>query len=610
MENEIRRVESSSHKRFYKPSILCLIIFIFSCLLYANTINHEFAYDDFPFIVNNEFVQDGISGIPKILSSSYWDGNTSLHNVNYFSYRPIPAISFALETSLFNGQPFARHLIQVLLYAILCSLLFVLLKYLFPNHQPFALLIVCLLFAAHPLHTEIVANLKNRDELLGLLLAIIGLIFLFGKNNNFIKYIGSFFFILLAILSKETSIILIVACLAFSFIKNLRKPKAALLNCLPLIACLFIYFAIRLSMGGGNIIKFDPFDNPILFAESSGEILATKIWVLGKMQQLLWLPISLQYEYGFAEIVPTNFSNPLVHLSLLIHLILLGGLYYFRKNNLAVFAILLYFVTVAVIGNILYTFPVALAERFLFIPSLYICLLPAAIFMKFSEGSFKTYKIALLVLAAVLILFSFKTVKRNPVWKNNNTLFSHDVKVSDQSARANMHYGQLLLNEAKMKKSIDKPKVNLAIKYLNKAKNLKPNRWVTEINLALINAYKLNGQKEKAISLIRKGLEFDPSIPQLLLAETEILIQQNEFKKANEVLDKILKQSPNSYQAHWFKGFIAGSLGNLNEAIKWLEKAYQLNPNSKDVLKYLSKAYQESGNDKMFRKYSKLLKAL
>lgn len=59
-------------------------------------------YDDYPFIVNNQFVQQGIAGIPSIFSSSYWDGNENLHNVEYTSYRPIPAAGFAIEQALFG----------------------------------------------------------------------------------------------------------------------------------------------------------------------------------------------------------------------------------------------------------------------------------------------------------------------------------------------------------------------------------------------------------------------------------------------------------------------------------------------------------------------------
>lgn len=37
------------------------------------------------------------------------------------------------------------------------------------------ILLATLLFAAHPLHTEVVANIKSRDEILGLLFAILSL---------------------------------------------------------------------------------------------------------------------------------------------------------------------------------------------------------------------------------------------------------------------------------------------------------------------------------------------------------------------------------------------------------------------------------------------------
>ena len=593
---------------FEKKSFWVMLIFSISCLLYANTLNHQYAYDDMPFIVNNEFVQDGISGIPKILTSSYWDGNTKLHHVTFFSYRPVPAITFAIETELFKGNPFPRHLIQILLYALMCCLLFLFLQLLFPKIPIYIIGGICLLFVAHPLHTEIVANLKNRDELLGFLFATLGLWLLIEERlHKGIRYGIATLCFVLALLSKETAAILMGSLLLFTFFKNKGNLKSVLRLAIPTFISVGIYGVLRFILSSGQDYQgsISNYDNPILFANSLSETIATKICVLGKMQQLLWLPYSLQYEYGFAEIVPTSFANPMVWFSIVVHLLLFFVLYRFRQNNLVVWGIIVYFVSIGLIGNVFFSFPVALAERFLLIPSLYVCVLLVALMRPLlSNNKF----IPLGLGGLVFILFSMQTVNRNPAWANNKVLFKTDLPKTAESVRANIHYGRLLLEEAQTTK--DKNKVNKAIQHLEKAHRLKPDRIILENYLALFSAYKIIGNIPKAKEYLDACIQKDPNNIETRLYQSELYIELGKYDAAIKNLSVILQKSPNSYQALWYMGFIYGTQGNLPKAIEWLEKAYTVNPNSKDVCRYLSKAYGESGNAVEAQKYAQRLKKL
>ena len=83
----------------------------------------------------------------------------------------------------YAGNPHVSHLINALLYGVLCAVLYLtLLEMLNPRRVPgelrghFLAVAAALLFAAHPVHTEAVANIKGRDEilvLLGCLLAVL-----------------------------------------------------------------------------------------------------------------------------------------------------------------------------------------------------------------------------------------------------------------------------------------------------------------------------------------------------------------------------------------------------------------------------------------------------
>ena len=621
MENDSTNASQSLLDKLGNHYLACGIIFMVCCLLYANTLTHQYAYDDLPFIVNNEFVQDGFSGIGPILSSSYWDGNTALHNVGYFSYRPIPALSFALETALFQGNPFVRHLFQILFYALLCVCLFLLLRTLFPKTEPFLLLGICLLFAAHPLHTEIVANLKNRDELLGLLWATLGLFVLAknltdtdSKSKLFLNYGLGFLFVLLGLLSKETCLIFLAATMAFLFFRTFFNTQKTTLKpligiSLPMLFAFVVWWILRLVISGGQakISDISAFDNPILFATNSTEVLATKLYALGKMQQLLWLPYALQYDYGFAEIVPTSFANPMVWVAL-VSILLLGFLLYkCRKQELVVYAICIYFTSIAVMGNLFFVFPVALAERFLLIPSLFVCLLIASLF-KLKRLSSINKLVAPVLFSLIFILFSVKTISRNPVWHNNETLFTNDAKAATKSIRANFHYGNLLLDQAKASK--DKNKAKQAIQYFQKSIDLQSNKGVVETYLSMSKAYELLGNSEKANEYLQIAKGKSPENASTLLQVAQNHIQKKEFNQAQKILKQIIQKNPKSYQAHLYLGFTYGATNDLTQSIRYLEKAYQLNPNSTDVCRYLIQAYTQSGDTKAAQQYQSRLEKL
>jgi len=198
-----------------------VIVFLFSFLLYVNSISNDYNLDDELVTRNHRLTSKGISAIPEIFSSPYYQDASGYS----YEYRPIVLASFAIEHSLFGESAFVSHFINVLLYALVCLLLFVVLKKLlstYPAIVPFA---ITILFAAHTAHTEVVCSIKNRDELLGLgfgLLALLSVRYALNKN----KLAGFFITLVLycfALLSKSTyvsfAVLIPISALLFFSIK-------------------------------------------------------------------------------------------------------------------------------------------------------------------------------------------------------------------------------------------------------------------------------------------------------------------------------------------------------------------------------------------------------
>lgn len=150
-----------------KDLLIGLTMAVIGLVFYLNTTPNGFNMDDHLVMKDHRLASKGISAIPEIFNSYYYSDAQGYA----YGYRPVSLSTFALQYSLFGEDSGAAHFINVLLYALTGLLLYLLLAGLFKGNRPLALL-VCLLFMVHPLHTEVVASIKNRDELLAFLFAL------------------------------------------------------------------------------------------------------------------------------------------------------------------------------------------------------------------------------------------------------------------------------------------------------------------------------------------------------------------------------------------------------------------------------------------------------
>jgi hypothetical protein len=136
-------------------------VILFSFLLYANTINHDFTVDDGTVIANNNFTKKGVDGIKDIFTNSYragfWDRQEGL-------YRPLSVAMFAVEYQIGKGSPLPGHIMNIIFYILTSIVVLSVLKRILQNFHPLIPIAATLLFVAHPIHTEVVANIKSRDE--------------------------------------------------------------------------------------------------------------------------------------------------------------------------------------------------------------------------------------------------------------------------------------------------------------------------------------------------------------------------------------------------------------------------------------------------------------
>ncbi len=611
-----------SNHRFYQR-----IVFAFAFVIYANTLFNDYTQDDAIVIYDNMFTQDGVSGISGLLIHDTFygffktEGKAKL--VSGGRYRPLTPIMFAVEYQLFGASPGAGHFISVLLYSLLCLLIYKLLVLmLLPNMKEqkgfyLFVLFASLLFAAHPLHTEVVANIKGRDEIMSMMGAVLALYYSLkyvdSKRTVHILWASLAFF--LGLMAKETTITyLAVIPLAVYFFRSVSLSKA-IMPLAGVVASTVLFLVIRFSVLGMDFggAPMELMNNPYLKIDGNnyvsftfGEKTATIIYTLGKYIQLLIFPHPLTHDYYPRHVEIMSFGNWQVILSILTYLGMLVVAFRGLKNrSLFSFCILYFLITLSIVSNIVFPIGTNMSERFMFMPSLGFTVLVAFLLFKY----LKSQKILFGVFGVIIFLFSVKTFTRNFVWKNDFTLFTTDVKTSSNSAKVLNAAGGALVTESAKPKNASKKEamLNEAIPYLEKALTIHPNYKNASLLLGNANFYK--GDFEGAIKAYERTLQISPeyqdAIKNLAIAYREAGKKAGEVERNLEKAKKYLKRSvqlmDNDADAFRLLGIVHGMGGEHQEAIKYFTKVTEMQPESAISYVNLGKAYQYYGDDETSR---------
>ncbi len=222
-----------------KINSIILIITVF--LVFGNTVFNGYNLDDELVTKNNPLTsKEKKASFTELFTSPYHESG----GISY-GYRPITILSFWIEHRLFSESPFVSHVVNLILYGLLILLIYTLLQKLFKNTNPYILLFVSLLFALHPVHSETVASIKNRDEILSLLFftsaAILSLSWI--SKRNMLLIIGTTLLISFSILSKKSILpIIFFFPLVFYYIEKLSIRSFILLSaCFSLPLALFAF---------------------------------------------------------------------------------------------------------------------------------------------------------------------------------------------------------------------------------------------------------------------------------------------------------------------------------------------------------------------------------
>src|ERR1700722_8208792 len=130
-------------------TIAVLGLLLLAWVPYLNTLNNSFVYDDIPQLVDNPYVHS-FRYLGKIFGSTVWTFQGAQGVSNY--YRPLMTFAYLILYKFYGAMPFAYHLINISLEAVVVLLLFVVTERLFQDRL--LAFVAAALFALHPIHTE------------------------------------------------------------------------------------------------------------------------------------------------------------------------------------------------------------------------------------------------------------------------------------------------------------------------------------------------------------------------------------------------------------------------------------------------------------------------
>jgi tetratricopeptide (TPR) repeat protein len=452
-------------------------------LVYGQSLFGGFVFDD-RGIAEHAELWTGVDQVVQVASYPYWMVDAGL-------YRPVTLLSYLFNSLALGHGAFGFHLVNLLLYWGIGVLIYVLLRKLF-GKESFALLAAAF-FLVLPIHTEVVANISGRSELLALFFSLLTL---YEFTREAPRPWRAFLWMFLAIGSKETAIAALPLALLILHIREggvmsrlgevLRKHQYSIV---AICGGAGLYFFLRFLVLPGHFLGVETsiIENPLLFASAS-ERIATALSILWMYVEKTFVPLGLCSDYSYSQIPTHGFASLTT---------LLGGalllssafttLYFISKKPIVSFASAVFLFSFILVSNIPFPIGTIAGERLFFFPSLGFTILLAWLVAR---------QRALLILAGVLIaVYAALSFTRQSVWMSEERLFLNAAECAPQSVLSLSNAGTVYYFRGDYAK---------AEEYLLASKAIKPVYSKGLNNLGLV--YWKEGRTKDALAMYHAAL--------------------------------------------------------------------------------------------------------
>jgi len=510
----------------------CSIIFI-GFLLYFKILFYELTYlDDNVWVLDYHWYLKELSNILKVFLQP--------DLVTKVFYRPIIYLSFIVDAQMGGTSPFIYHLTNIVIHIINACLLFALLKKL--EYTKESALIFSLIFTVHPVLTQAVVWIPGRtDSLLSVFVLTSFISFLnYLCRQRRIHLLSHFIFLGLALLTKETAIVLPVMCCCYLFLigrqTNFSRNKKLFITSWVLVVGL--WFVVR------GMILNDSQNIGFLFAVKSVFLNSPAVFVyLGKV----FLPFNL-------SVLPILEDSTLGYgIATIVILSVFLWRSKTKRMNYVLFGLLwfLFFLLPSLVISFLKH------EYRVYLP-LVGCLI---VVLEIIGVDHKPSRRMFWSLAAVIIVFFMMTFQYSRQYKDRFTFWNNAVRTSPHSPLAHRNFGAMYHLEGNFEKA--------EIEY-KKALELNPRERMAHNNLGLI--YKARNLLREAENEYLLEIQINPTYDNVYSNLGLLYYDQKRYKEARLMWDKTIAVNPNYIQAYKYLAILLANQGNYEEARSYVKE--------------------------------------
>jgi protein O-mannosyl-transferase len=465
-----------------------LLLVALSILPYLNALPGDFVFDDRWLITGHEAVQ-GPFRLGSILTAPLIGGA-----IKTAIWRPVTTLSLALDWRIGGGHPFWFHLVNLIIYAGITVLWALLIRRLF-HSVPLAL-VGGLLFAAHPLHTEAVAWISGRGDLLAALFSLIALHLALAERPRVRPW--AFIAVLFAVGSKETAAIL--PLLVLHSLWATRRPDRPWswrfgVSC---FAPVLVFLVLRrLVTGIWLAASVDPMDNPLV-GTGMLERIPTVLDCAGRYFALLLVPGKLSLDYAPPVLERVRGVTPYL-IGGLLGAAGLVALAWGRGRKPEGWGALWALITFALASNLVLVAVTIFGERLLFLPSAGLLLIPAAAGLHWSAPSARRATVLRILLALALVGGVARTWARNADYRDELTLYTAGVRSAPKSFKMRVNLSVELAKRGQPQKALEEAREAVRLNPENR-----------DCRDALACALDSLGRKDEAVQVLEQTLRSDP----------------------------------------------------------------------------------------------------
>jgi len=538
-------------------ALISLAVAVVAVVVYLPTLSYEFVWDDNSLIVNNTVLAH--SGIKDIFSRDFWAGTRAEQEpaavLPY--YRPVTSLSFWLDQKIAGIKPWYFHLINVILGAGSAVLVVLVVWELL--HSAVWAGIAGLLFATHPNHTEAIAYVSGRSDLLvTLFLGFAGFALLRSlRKRNWRWWLVIPLGYGLALLSKESAFLFPLLVVWTPFLIQGRMPRGFWLVLLTLFL-----------IGAGYLgLRHQIFNQALPLPTDGARVNFFNIAnTFGLYIRMFFLPfehrVKIPLDPGFLKLTPL-----LIYAMLFALVTPLAAIR--RRFRVALWGYFWAIIFLLPVCNV-YPIGVQATERLLFLPSFGLVVLVISLGARLLVAQHAVRRVVGFGLVALAGLFVLNCLYRLPVWRNEKALFFAMIKEAPQAPVG--YFGLARAFQGQIPDS--------AISLYKRAILIDQGFVPAHINIALL--YSEKGDHRRAIHHLRLANELEPDSPRILTDLGFVFLYSGQLDSALAAFQRAQVLDSTLPQAILGAGLVFGLTGENAAAEHELSRLKQNFPNWED----------------------------